>query len=450
MTQQDSALLDHIIRMCEAESALYTKRIQENANFTCEFADKSKRRQQHDAGADVDGGFANSKGSVVHDTDDGGGGGDDGANDDDDNDEERYRQASSSRNSSSRSLAEANERRARKFADLMAWLGRSGAFMPQVGVCEVGEAGFAVFSKTDIAESRAVLKIPLSCLVTDTLAAGTPTGRLLADLRGKVAALAHCQLSVFLLEDMERGRKSSFHAYYQSLPQQLPQHSLFWTTEEKSLLRGTCFLDDVQSFELMVKTDYETIVNRLPAFGRFSFAKFLWSRIIVSSRNFSIRINHSDHIALVPLADMMNHHEPRRTAWEYRDDDRAFVITSLDSFGAGSQITNRYDHNTVLKLRFVAAWAVCVELKNSVLAAAACRALLQLRLFFFCFLFFVLNFFQFSFCLFARQINRVTCSLVVPPPICLSRAAATVKRALPSCCFTTGSSPTILGRIAWS
>eukprot|EP00750_Incisomonas_marina_P026006 INCI586.2.p1 GENE.INCI586.2~~INCI586.2.p1 ORF type:complete len:598 (+),score=87.19 INCI586.2:309-2102(+) len=350
VTQQDSALLDHIIRTCEAESALYTKRIQDNANFACEFADKSKQqereaaaasrspsqagRQQRDADADIDGGFANSKGSVIHDNED-------------DDDDERYSQGGSS---SSRSLAEANQRRARKFADLMAWLGRSGAYMPQVGVCEVGEAGFAVFSKTDIAESKSVLKIPLSCLVTDTLAAGTPTGRLLADLRDKVAALAHCQLSVFLLEDMERGPKSCFHAYYQSLPQQLPQHSLFWTTEEKSLLRGTCFLDDVQSFEVMVKTDYETIVNRLPAFRRFSFAKFLWSRIIVSSRNFSIRINHSDHIALVPLADMMNHHEPRRTAWEYRDDDRAFVITSLDSFRAGSQITNSYGQKSASQL----------------------------------------------------------------------------------------------------
>ena len=156
---------------------------------------------------------------------------------------------------------------------------------------------------------------------------------MLADLRDKVAALAHCQLSVFLLEDMERGRESPFSPYYESLPQDLPQHSLFWTQQERAMLRGTCFLDDVQSFELMVKTDYKAIVARVPVFQRFTFARFLWSRIIVSSRNFSIRINHSDHIALVPLADMMNHHEPRRTAWEFRDDDRVSGIRLMEWSG---------------------------------------------------------------------------------------------------------------------
>jgi len=283
LSECDTELLHHILASCEAESCVYAKRIQEAANFECDFPAPLSPLSSREEG------FANSKGP--------------------------------SPNSVLDVRGKGDSRRATRCDRLLGWLQHHGAQLTNVGLRACGEAGFSVFCHKTIERSRPILKVPLSCLITDTMAANTRTGRKLYELRYSIAAIAHCQLSVFLLEDIERGPKSPFYSYYQSLPQSLPQHSLFWTEEDKAFLQGTCFVDDVQSFELMVRTDYNTITSKIPAFDRFGFDMFLWSRIIVSSRNFSIRINHVDHIAMVPLADMMNHHEPRRTAWEYRDED---------------------------------------------------------------------------------------------------------------------------------
>lgn len=323
VSDADRHRLEVILRACAEETAVYTKCIQDAVNFMSgvNFNPPASPCSRSASGLELDG-FANSKGQVVDDP---------------------------GPASNSASDAETQERAA-QFATLIEWLTGNGAQIHAVDVKESGTSGFAVHCNQDVPATATVMKIPYECMITDSVAAATPTGKALANLRDRLAALAHCQLSVHLLEDMERGAQSPFHSYYNSLPRSLPQHSLFWTDEEKQWLEGTCFLEDVISFELMVQRDYDTIVAAVPAFARFPRKKFLWSRVIVSSRNFSIRVKGEDHIALVPLADMMNHNEPRKTAWEYRDEDTAFVVTSLYDFGAGGQITNSYGQKSASQL----------------------------------------------------------------------------------------------------
>ena len=51
----------------------------------------------------------------------------------------------------------------------------------------------------------------------------------------------------------------------------------------------------------------------------------------VCSRIFGIAINNNKTDALVPLADMLNHHIPKQTSWFYSDTDEGFVIKSMKS-----------------------------------------------------------------------------------------------------------------------
>ncbi len=155
VTKQDEALFKHIVEVCAAESGLYAKRIQEAANFTCEFGSAPEsRNDQPPAGrsspkspprgssgsnssspngrhrnssggrhdADGDDGFVNSKGSTNIDEASGGRG----------------------RDAAAAAAAAATSLRAQQFADLMAWLRRNGAHLPRISVREAGEAGFAV------------------------------------------------------------------------------------------------------------------------------------------------------------------------------------------------------------------------------------------------------------------------------------------------------------------
>lgn len=309
VTSQDHQFVQSLLARCVKETRIYCKGICEAANKVCDFEANNKALQFSDENssfsdsAECETGFANSKGSVsvLLST--------------------SFSDNSYSNTDNNRSDESTGHKQTTKrtFSDLIIWLRQSGAEVDNINVHESGEAGFAVHCEKDVRKSDSIVKVPFSCLITDTMATKAKTGKILLRSQEKLAALAHCQLSVFLLEDMERGKNSRYHAYYASLPKNLPQHALFWTSEEKKFLRGSCFLDDVHSFEIMVENDYKTIISCVPAFRRFSLSQFLWSRIIVSSRNFSIRINQVDHIAMVPLADMMNHHEPRRTSWEYNN-----------------------------------------------------------------------------------------------------------------------------------
>jgi len=58
-------------------------------------------------------------------------------------------------------------------------------------------------------------------------------------------------------------------------------------------------------------------------------------RLIVSSRIFGIAIGKNRTDALVPLADMLNHHLPKQTSWYYSDLHDGFVIKSLKNIPQG-------------------------------------------------------------------------------------------------------------------
>jgi histone-lysine N-methyltransferase SETD3 len=47
-------------------------------------------------------------------------------------------------------------------------------------------------------------------------------------------------------------------------------------------------------------------------------ADFAWARMMVASRNFGIMVSGRRTDALVPLADMLNHHRPRQVRGGFR------------------------------------------------------------------------------------------------------------------------------------
>lgn len=107
-------------------------------------------------------------------------------------------------------------------------------------------------------------------------------------------------------------------------------------------LQGTGFLELVETKKKDLRKDYEVVCGVDPTFGRFSFEKFVEARLLVCSRVFGVVIDRIKTDALVPLADMLNHHMPKQTSWYYCDYSRGFVIQSLKEIPPGAEIFDSY------------------------------------------------------------------------------------------------------------
>lgn len=52
--------------------------------------------------------------------------------------------------------------------------------------------------------------------------------------------------------------------------------------------------------------------------------------MVVSSRIFGVSVHGVKTDALVPLADMLNHKDPKMTTWTFSDEKNSFVVQNLD------------------------------------------------------------------------------------------------------------------------
>lgn len=60
------------------------------------------------------------------------------------------------------------------------------------------------------------------------------------------------------------------------------------------------------------------------------YEKFVWARMIVSSRIFGVLMNGRKTDALVPIADMLNHKIPKVTSWYFSDEKKGFVVQNAE------------------------------------------------------------------------------------------------------------------------
>jgi histone-lysine N-methyltransferase SETD3 len=80
-----------------------------------------------------------------------------------------------------------------------------------------------------------------------------------------------------------------------------------------------------------IEEDFKEIVAILPSLRHIlTYEKFVWARMIVSSRIFGIIINGKKTDALVPIADMLNHKIPKMTSWFFSDERKGFVVQNAE------------------------------------------------------------------------------------------------------------------------
>jgi len=186
-----------------------------------------------------------------------------------------------------------------------------------------------VHAVTSIAPNTICMSIPRRCLITVEMGQETSIGKAIMRSDLDLDAPKHIYLMVYLLWDRKvNGSDSSFHPYYEILPQTLRNMPIFWTTEELDGLRGSYMLQQIEDRNEAISEDYHAICQIAPLGQICTLEEFKWARMCVCSRNFGLQIDGHRTSALVPHADMLNHYRPRETKWTFDEDRQAFTITT--------------------------------------------------------------------------------------------------------------------------
>jgi protein-histidine N-methyltransferase len=238
-----------------------------------------------------------------------------------------------------------------KLSNLLRWLEEGGARFSKLQLVRHGDGERAVLAQAPIAAGETVLQVPRTHMLTLELARESEIGRAIAE--GLNPDNEDLYLASFILQ--EKHREGSFwKPYIDSLPESYPQMPLFYGSEEHALLKGCFALTLLTHQAQSLQDDYRRLCQSVPGYERFSPREFVWARLSVSSRLFSLKKGGFLGQTLVPLADMLNHRRPPDVLWETSEDGEFFVMKAHNAVAAGDEIHDSYGakSNDLLLLHF--------------------------------------------------------------------------------------------------
>jgi hypothetical protein len=187
-----------------------------------------------------------------------------------------------------------------------------------------GDDWRGVHARRDVPAQTELLRVGREYLITAEMGRACPVGaKVQAALDAGTIALSaqrHAFLAVYLLWDAAVHGEQSFHApYYALLPRALPGSPMEWTDADLALLQGSHVATVVAERRAAYAADYDAVCAAAPEFARLAggLGRWVWARLMVASRNFSVVLDGRRTDALVPLADMLNHRRPRQTMWGF-------------------------------------------------------------------------------------------------------------------------------------
>lgn len=189
-------------------------------------------------------------------------------------------------------------------ARLTDWMESNGAVLNKVKVhyFERHYRGIVAERETDVNES--LLFIPRKLLITyeDSRMSGLVKKIDELGIIKLLKSTSHTPLSVFLLEEQEKGEASFYQPYLATFPEQVEGLPIEFTDEEIGLLECSPIRETIAKRKSNIRHDYDVLVNQLPGFDRFSFEDFKHYRNLIGSRVFGLEIDGHKTGAMVPFA----------------------------------------------------------------------------------------------------------------------------------------------------
>jgi hypothetical protein len=230
------------------------------------------------------------------------------------------------------------EPRGRAIARMLRWIERSGGYVGRLRIIRE-EGAWRVRAAEDIAAGQAIIEIPLRALLTVETAKASAIGRAVAATGMQLSNSGWLALS--LLEEL-RPAPSFWRPYVAALPRRMPGIPLFFTERELALLEGSAAGDLARARRQSLEQEYATLCEHIGGIDTFSLDEFLTAHAIVGSRSFSIEVFGVRTVALVPLADLIDHSLSPGTAWLFDDMRGAFVLGATEPIARGAAVHDCY------------------------------------------------------------------------------------------------------------
>ena len=211
-----------------------------------------------------------------------------------------------------------------------------------------------------VGEGDTIFSIPTSCLLhPDSAKTDYIYGPAFTSLSLEPGVDDRTILTLFLALERERGESSKWAPYIKALPAHIPV-PLSWSDSELRHLEGTRLEHAVKQHSKALRQEIEVWAPSLLAHiqhkesnsvsaGAQALAEralnaeqISWSRSCVWSRAFSLYLNQTKTIALVPLGDMLDHSPDVRVEWLTDDTAGTFSIRSYEAISSGGEVFNNY------------------------------------------------------------------------------------------------------------
>ena len=190
--------------------------------------------------------------------------------------------------------------------------------------------GRETFSKTDIQKDTNLLEIPPQLLITTEL----------FDQFNINDYTKNNNKLTFLLMYFKKMNK--FTEYISILPKSFASIPLSWDESQLDIIKNTSIYNKVIEKKTTLDKDYEDLFKLMKHILPFTKKEYLWARLCVNSRNFSITKGGKSMNCLTPFADMLNHSRNQNTKWFFDNSINKFVLKATKFIPQNSIVTDTY------------------------------------------------------------------------------------------------------------
>ncbi|KAI8621301.1 hypothetical protein BC830DRAFT_276505 [Chytriomyces sp. MP71] len=234
------------------------------------------------------------------------------------------------------------------FASLEGFMKARGAEFPKMELVTYGEYDEfrGVQASHHIKENDVIMSIPEHFLLTEKVAMDSEVGKRVQAALPEIYTNdeEHLFISLFLLQERAKGPMSAWSKYFPTLPTDYTNMDPHFGEEEVKFLRESYLYEDVYSSDVEeLKESYKAVCDVMSDFcEQHSYDDYVWARLSVRTRLFSVDIDGVLRCAMVPYADMFNHEYDNVASWRFDDATRRFQIYAVKPIAPGETIHISY------------------------------------------------------------------------------------------------------------
>jgi hypothetical protein len=218
-------------------------------------------------------------------------------------------------------------------------IGRLGTWVRSLGGRLTGfeirtdaDGGRGVHARSALKQGTALVEIPARCILT---------------------ALNSEALAIALLT-VRKSRAGYWRPYLDTLPKRYPSVPVFFRAADREFLKGSCTLGMIDAQKRKFAGEYRLLRGAFPGACPFTFREYLWARVTVITRGYALRGGSVPRPALVPAADLFDHHIPPDISYGYEGDAGFFRVTASRDVAPGAPVYASYgpSYNTLLFVNY--------------------------------------------------------------------------------------------------